>query len=200
MRASGPFLRSTTASAPRTWAAFKLGCVLALAGLMTLGIAAPARAADEGVENKIRAAILYNIAVFVKWPPSTFADDDSPLLFCAVQAEALAAEMEFGLRNRTVNGRPVQVVPLTDATDLRSCHLAYLGERDPAKILAILRETIGQPMLTVHESERVAKGGVIRFLRDDQKLRFEINDAAASRNHLEISPKLLKLAIVVSEW
>lgn len=172
---------------------------LLIAALQTLS--PPAPASDAEVENRIRAAILYNIALFVTWPPHSFVDAQSPLQFCIVQSEEMAAEMERGLKQRSINGRAVQVLPLTDAgANLRHCHLAYFGKRDSIRIPSALRDLSGLPILTVHESERAARDGVVRLLRDDHKLRFEINHVAASRNHLMINSRLLKLAIVVDEW
>jgi hypothetical protein len=53
-------------------------------------------------------------------------------------------------------------------------------------------------ILTVGESDtETSEGVIIRFTIADNKVRFEINSAAASRARLHISAKLLSLAQAV---
>jgi YfiR/HmsC-like len=41
------------------------------------------------------------------------------------------------------------------------------------------------------------RGGVINFILENNRVRFEINPSAAARVHLKISSKLLQLAVIV---
>lgn len=191
---------------PRMAAACLAAILCALMMLLPLPMArADPSSAESKVENRIKAAILYNITLLVTWPLGAFVDDASPLIICIARANELASEMERSLQSRSVHGRPLRVVPLSEALpsealNFHGCHVAYFGEKDTSKIAASLRETAGRPVLSVHESDRTARDGVVRLLRDDDKLRFEINDAAAARNRLAVNSKLLKLAIVVNDW
>jgi hypothetical protein len=67
---------------------------------------------------------------------------------------------------------------------------ARLGE-----LIAVSREA---GVLTVGESpEFAARGGIINFTIEGDKVRFEINQAAGEQAGLRISAQLLKLAKVV---
>jgi hypothetical protein len=56
------------------------------------------------------------------------------------------------------------------------------------------------PILTVGETEHfIETGGIINFLMEDNKVRFEINDVAAKKSKLKISSQLLRLAKRVVE-
>jgi hypothetical protein len=62
-------------------------------------------------------------------------------------------------------------------------------------VLASLR---GKAVLTVGETEDFAEdGGMIAFLVEENKIRFEINLEAADKAKLKISSKLLALAKTV---
>ena len=64
-----------------------------------------------------------------------------------------------------------------------------------AQILDGLR---GASVLTVGEIDRFAQqGGIIGFLTEENKVRFEINAAVAEHARLKISSKLLALAKTV---
>jgi hypothetical protein len=52
------------------------------------------------------------------------------------------------------------------------------------------------PVLTVGETERFTQtGGMINFIMEGNKIRFEINDETAKKAGLKISSKLLSLAL-----
>jgi len=55
-------------------------------------------------------------------------------------------------------------------------------------------------VLTVGEEEKfIEQGGLIRFLLDDNRVRFDINDLSARKAGLKISSRLLALASHVWE-
>ncbi len=57
----------------------------------------------------------------------------------------------------------------------------------------------GAPILTVTDSSMRGPGskGVIDFVIKDNRVRFDIDDQAAAKNGLNISSKLLSLAVAV---
>jgi len=58
----------------------------------------------------------------------------------------------------------------------------------------------GSPILTIGESDGfLESGGIINFLMEDEKVRFEINNTAAKQARLKIRSKLLRLAQRVIE-
>jgi hypothetical protein len=58
----------------------------------------------------------------------------------------------------------------------------------------------GLPILTVGEAPGFAEhGGVIRFVLEDNRVRFEVNVAAAHQADLTISSRLLTLARIVQQ-
>ena len=58
----------------------------------------------------------------------------------------------------------------------------------------------GRHVLTIGETTDFARmGGVINFIRVKNKIRFEINVAAAKQANLKISSKMLKLAKIVGD-
>jgi hypothetical protein len=64
------------------------------------------------------------------------------------------------------------------------------------EILAAIRK---QPILTVGDQERFAhQGGMINFVKQGGKVRFEVNSAAVEAGGLKMSAKLLQVAIPVT--
>ena len=69
------------------------------------------------------------------------------------------------------------------------------------RLPSILERIRGHSVLVIGESRGFAsRGGIINFyVREGKTVRFEINPAAARREHLKISSNLLKLARIVAE-
>jgi hypothetical protein len=73
------------------------------------------------------------------------------------------------------------------------CDVLFVPAGVPAAPL--LHDARTRPILTVGESETFLRaGGIVNFFMDDGKVRFEINQDAASRAQLRISSRLLRLA------
>ena len=93
----------------------------------------------------------------------------------------------------TLIGRNSDQLPLTDNTVSRR-----QAELHPAGGDWVLKDLGSGPVLTVGEMPEFAeKGGVIRFKVEQDRIRLEINVAAAARSRLRISSQLLKLARIV---
>jgi len=163
--------------------------------LMAIHIAGGWAAGQDAVlSNKVRSAFLLNFARFVDWPASSFASGDTPFTFC-VSGKALPDVLETTFRAETVNGRSIQLRRISEAANVKGCHLLYVtGPQTPA----MLRAASGGHVLTVGETADFLKqGGVIRFIEIANRVRFEINRGAADRAGLRVSSRLLRLAAVV---
>ena len=90
---------------------------------------------------------------------------------------------------------PVSVRQLADGQQAGQCQIAFVSASERKLSKALLQAAQGASVLTVGESEGfTANGGVIDFKLDGEKVRIEINTAAADRAKLHISAKLLSLA------
>ena len=90
----------------------------------------------------------------------------------------------------------MRVRRLTDTRGITSCHLVFISKSEQSRFTEILAALGRNPILTVSEAEGFTEsGGVINFVIRNNKIRFTINAEAARANGLELSSKLLSLAI-----
>jgi hypothetical protein len=74
----------------------------------------------------------------------------------------------------------------------------FIAASETPHLRAILLGLKGSSVLTVGDAPGFAiLGGVINFVLDDGRVRFEINLKAAEQAHLKISARLLTVAKVV---
>ncbi len=168
----------------------------ALATLLALsGGSRTCAQASPSLEYQVKAAFLYNFAKFVNWPPESFADQNAPILLGVIGDNAFAKLLTDVAAGKSVNGRPVVVKLFKEGQDLRSCQIVFVSsseENDATQILEKLKES---SVLTVGEAPGfIQAGGIINFFIEKNKVRLEINLAAASRARVKISAKLIAVA------
>jgi hypothetical protein len=152
----------------------------------------------EAPEYEIKAAFLYNFAVFVEWPLSTFPDGGSPFVVGVVGRDPFGPVLEESFRGKNVGGRPLAIKRVADVKDLGACHLVFVPASEREKMPRILESLKGTSTLTVGESDGFASGGgCIGFYAEGRKIRFGINLHAVERAGLKVSSKLLRLARVI---
>jgi hypothetical protein len=147
-------------------------------------------------EAQAKAAVLYNLALFVQWPQEAF-DSGATLHFGLIRAEPVLRAMQ-GVEGRVINGRAVHIRGLhPDDGDV--CHVLYIPELD-REGQSWLDKVDGKPVLTVSDDERFLRaGGMIRISFVDARVRFDIDIGHAERAGLKISSKALALARVVRD-
>jgi hypothetical protein len=149
------------------------------------------------LELKVKAAFLYNFARLVTWPPGKMASGSRPLEVCILDQDPVGPALEESLAGKSIEGHPLVVRRLADASGWSTCHIAYVGASFPELTRDVLRNLAAQAVLTVHENPAALPDGVIRLYLADRKLRFEINQSAAERGRLRLSSRLMSLAAVV---
>lgn len=150
--------------------------------------------------DEIKIAFLYNFAKFVEWPEQAPANGTDHFTICLVGDDEIVHAADRMLRDKQVQGRQVETRGLHTPDEARICHILFLDypQIDLAKQAWRVARTM--PILTVGESEPFLRsGGIIKFVTEDGKLRFEISTQAAARVHLKISSKLLKLGRIVED-
>ena len=155
--------------------------------------------ADVTLEQRVKAAFLYNFAKFTTWSGDKLAGGDATIQFCAPEGDALIPALEEALNGKTIDAHPLQLRQVAHAEAYRSCHVAYLGAMDSQHLAPLLASLAGSGVLTVYEAEGAERNGVVRFYLEDRKVRFEINEVAAERERLQLSSRLLGVATVVRE-
>lgn len=160
-----------------------------------------ALAADAPVskEYQIKAAFLYNFTKFVEWPPARFADATSPIVLGLLGPTPLEGELEKIVAGRKVNGREIIIRMIKTSDEAKAAHVVFLGNsQETPSGAARLSDDRAAGVLTVGETAGFSeRGGMIGFVLEGDKVRFEINLVAAERAGLRLNAQLLKLATLV---
>jgi len=169
-------------------------CRCAFATLLLAGVVF----AEPALEFEVKAAFLLNFTKFVEWPPSAFAAADSPMAICIVGKDPFGRVLDDVVQGEAVNGRKIVVQRLSAMPPPQTCQLVYFAglEKEPRGKLS----SVGPGVLTVGEGDDFTRaGGMIGFVIENRRVRFDINRAAAEGASLKLSSKLLSVARFVEQ-
>lgn len=155
------------------------------------------RPADPN-ESNVKAVFLFNFSKYVTWPPAS--DDRSPgeIRICVPAKDAFFEGLKAAVKDEDIDGRPLQALALTGLDEARTCHILFVGDANSLDGKAWLSAVRGRQVLTVGNGP-LNDDTVITFIRDQNRIRFDINRSAAAARGLNISAKLLRLARQVKE-
>jgi hypothetical protein len=181
----------------RTFHLFRRWYSSSLLGLLLLMAAVGAGAqAPQPSEYQLKAAFLFNFAKFVEWPPEAFAEPGAPFIIGVLGDNPFGGELERTIQGKSINGRPLKVKEFASLAEAKGCQILFVSNSETKRLPAIFSGLQGSNVLTVGESAPFAEnGGMINFVLENNKIRFQINDQAARNAGLKISSKLLSLAV-----
>jgi hypothetical protein len=173
------------------WGMYGRVLLLWLAAAFALAPGLHAQSAAQR-EYEIKAAYLYNFIKYVDWPSSGDTITIGVLGYDPF-GTALAP-----LNGKTVKGRRLLIKHLDSVRDAQQCHIIFVSSSEKQRLQEIFESLKSARVLTVGETQGFADGGgIINFIEENNKIRFEINAEAARRTGLNISSELLKLARLV---
>lgn len=175
--------------------------LLALISILIVvgGAVRPAASSVEGLsEYEVKAAFLFNFTRFVEWPSSAFATDKTPFVIGLFHSDPFGAALRRVVEGQTVRGRPVEIRIVKRYDEVRACHLVFVSAAEEQRTPDLLRSGAVGQVLAVGESSGFAQaGGIMNFVMDGPRVRFEVNLRAAKRAGLKLSSRLLSMARLV---
>ena len=152
----------------------------------------PARAAAEPVpEYAMKAAYIYNFAVFTQWPLDALPAG-APLSICANRDSPMYVTLGQ-LNDKLVHGHRLTI--RASSPPLRACHVLVLDRADRERWPEMRRELAGASVLTVSDDAGISEdGAIISLALENRRVLFDIGVAAARTAQLTLSSKLLRLA------
>lgn len=148
--------------------------------------------------GQVQAAYLYNFGKFVKWPAAAPANQSGGFEICVLDQDPFGETLQSTLAGESVSGKRVIMKRLHKPQDATSCHILFISASQSRDLKAILSSLDQSAVLTVSDMPDFSKrGGMIQFVLEGDRIRFEINLEGAERAHLVFPSELLKVAAAV---
>jgi hypothetical protein len=173
---------------------------LLLAGPVTLAVCSSGMGSSERdplPEYPVKAAFLYHFVEFVEWPLA------SPLPPSTITIGVLGKDpfgdvLDKAILKKVVAGRTLTIRRFAGLAALEPCAILFISSSEMPLLPEILQRLQGASVLTVGEADRFARrGGMIGFVLEDNRVKLEVNRAAAEKAGLQLSSKLLAVSRLV---
>jgi hypothetical protein len=149
-------------------------------------------------EDQVKAAYLYNFGRFVKWPPNAVEDRDRAFVICVFSQDPFGLVLESTLAGQLLNGKPVVIRRVMKPQEAAHCHILFIDATQGPHLREILAGIDQSSVLTVSDMPHFLKqGGMIQFVLQEDKVRFEVDLNNVGSGQLALSSELLKVAAMV---
>ena len=163
---------------------------LGLIGLLTFAMSA---LADDLPEYRLKAAFLYNFALFAEWPNEV----GGTLNLCVHGQDPFGSELD-ALQGKAVGARSITVQRKAGGESLKGCQVAFIAASAIGSLSRVIAEARDNNVLTIADSPGAARQGVaLNMAVVQNKITFEANLGAARAARITLSSKLLRLATEV---
>ncbi len=154
-----------------------------------------AKDAGDDLQSQVKSAYIFKFANYITWPEKSFADLLSPVVIGVVDDEVIATELEKIAGSYTAANRTVLIRRLTAKQVSPEVHILYLNATSTA-YLEFYQKMLHHPstLYITDTVEGLNLGGVINFVRDDNRIRFDVSLPAAEKNKIKLDGSLLTVA------
>lgn len=151
-------------------------------------------------EYEVKAAYLYNFGRFVAWPRDVPADHAPEFTICVLGRDPFGPALDTTISGEKIGGRSVVASRISEIEKASTCRVLFISSSESKRLKEVLAGLGRRSILTVSDMpEFVQQGGMVQFVLAEERVRFEINKAAAQQAGLSLSSELLKVAVKVRE-
>jgi hypothetical protein len=148
-------------------------------------------------ELPLKAAVIFNLLLFVEWPGEAALPAQAPLLLCADRSAPLWPHLKQ-LQGRPVRQRRFDLRDGATPEEQRACHAWVLEDGGQRPLPA--RLSGAGPVLVIADGPRGQEAGVSIALRmEGARLQFDVDMQQVRAQRLVLSSKMLRLARSVRE-
>ncbi|HEX6703413.1 MAG TPA: YfiR family protein [Albitalea sp.] len=166
---------------------------------LALCLALAPRPADAVEEMVLKAAIVYNILLFVEWPESALPAPGGALSLCIAPHAAMREALQ-AIDRSELRGFVLALRELAGADAAKPCHAVVIDAADRHRLAASLKaQRLSGALVISDDLEAPADSTAIVLHRVGSKIVFDVNLRPLRQAGLQLSSKLMRLARVVRE-
>ena len=182
------------------WPVLSLHALLTAVAAAWAFLAIPALHAQNPrpTDYEVKATYLYNFGRFVEWPGKVAAAQGSFFTVCVLGQDPFGPSLDTTLAGETIGGKTIIAKRISSVEESGNCQILFLSLTDDSRLNKIIADLDKKAVLTVSDMPQfVKRGGMIQFVLEGKRVRFEVNLTATQHAGLALSSELLKVATAV---
>lgn len=140
----------------------------------------------------LRAAMVYNLMLFVDWPPETLNDT---IVLCVITDDPEVSRPFAELTGKTIKSRRLKAQRRTPLANIDDCHATFMSGLDEGLLADKLASVDGKPVLTF--TSLTGSGAMIELALVDSRIVFDVSMARLRSAGLNLASRVLQLARTV---
>jgi hypothetical protein len=120
---------------------------------------------QEDLESRWKAGFIYQCATLMRWPEARAKE--SKMVIGVIGDDHVRSILGRDLAGKKAGDRPISVVA-TSASEVRNCHIVYVGRSASASADAVIAQAKGAGVLTIGDSEA---GFMVQFIVVKDRVR-----------------------------
>jgi hypothetical protein len=149
-------------------------------------------------EYEVKATYLYNFSRFVEWPAQSLPAQSDSFAICVLGDNPFGPALNATVAQETIGGKSVVAKQISTPQDAVNCRVLFISSSEAKRLKEILTALGAASVLTVSDLPKFTqRGGMVQFVLEGGRVRFEVNSAIAERAGLTLSSELLKVAVNV---
>lgn len=141
----------------------------------------------------IKASYLYNFTKYIDWPAKYKTGN---FVISIMGGSNLHKELVEKYNTKQIGSQQLEIRKLSKTLNISSCHVLYVGPECNDILPDIAKALKDQPTLIVADSKgALQRGAAVNFVVEGTQLRFELNEANATKRDLFVGSTLKSLAI-----
>jgi hypothetical protein len=146
-------------------------------------------------EFEVKAAYLYNFARFVEWPGENGSDGKGSFEICILGADPFGATLDATVAGQTIGGKSISIRRVSKPQEVSPCRIVFISSSEEGRLKEDLAALDKAQALTVSDIPRFSeRGGMIGFILEGNRVRFDVNLTSAQGAGLTLRSELLKVA------
>ncbi|MGH9554016.1 MAG: YfiR family protein, partial [Terriglobales bacterium] len=122
----------------------------------------------------VKAVYLYNFGRFVEWPASATMSGDS-FNVCVLGQDPFGHALDDTLTGENIDGRSVTGKRISTPQEAVGCQILFISDTEDSRLPKIIEALNKGAVLTVSDMPQFSqRGGMIQFVLDGKKVRFEV--------------------------
>ena len=148
-------------------------------------------------EYQVEAAYLYNFSRFVEWPAKG-TNAPGSFTICVLGEDPFGHALDATIAGEAIGNQRVIARRISSPQMSADCQILFISSSEANRLNKIIEALDKNAILTVSDIPQFSQHrGMIQFVLEENRIRFEVNLTATQRAGLTLSSDLLKVATVV---
>jgi len=150
---------------------------------------------SKPTDYDVKAVYLYNFGRFVEWPPNSAAAKTDAFTICVLGEDPFGPTLYTTFARETIGGKAVVTKRVASPKEAVNCQILFISSSEDKQLNKIMESLDKAAVLTVSDMPQFSQhGGMIQFILEGNRVRFEVNLTATQNAGLTLSSELLKVA------